>query len=173
MLVLGIDPGTIKMGYGVVDMGPPMRAEDYGVIGLPRSMEIEHRLYQMYTHIQNLIHVFTPDAVAVEEPFFGRGENQYARSTIAIGQAQGLVLIGAASQGIPVLRYAPTQVKQSIVDYGRASKLQVQETICNLLNLGSKPDSDAADALAIAICHLSQSQSKDILSREIAPGQER
>jgi crossover junction endodeoxyribonuclease RuvC len=136
-------------------------------------MEIEHRLYQMYTHIQNLIHVFTPDAVAVEEPFFGGGEHQYARSTMAIGQAQGLVLIGAASQGIPVLRYAPTQIKQSIVDYGRASKLQVQETICNLLNLSSKPDSDAADALAIAVCHLSQSQSKDILSREIAPGQER
>ena len=92
---------------------------------------------------------------------------------MAIGQAQVLVLIGAASQGIPVLRYAPTQVKQSIVDYGGASKLQVQETVCSLLNLGSNPDSDAADALAIAICHISQSQSRDILSREIVPGQER
>ena len=66
MLVLGIDPGTIKMGYGLVGIGPPIRAEDYGVIGLPRSMAIEHRLYQMYTHIQNLIHVFSPDVVAVE-----------------------------------------------------------------------------------------------------------
>ena len=173
MLVLGIDPGTIKMGYGLVGIGPPIRAEDYGVIGLPRSMAIEHRLYQMYTHIQNLIHIFSPDVVAVEEPFVGRGERQYAKSAMAIGQAQGLVLIGAASQGIPVLRYAPSQVKQSIVDYGGASKLQVQETVCNLLNLGSNPDSDAADALAIAICHISQSQSRDVLSREIVPGQER
>ena len=173
MLVLGIDPGTIKMGYGVVDAGPPLRAEDYGVVGLPRTMEVEHRLYQMYTHIQNLIHVFNPAVVAVEEPFVGRGEHQYVKAAMAIGQAQGLVLIGAASQGIPVLRYAPTQVKQSIVDYGGASKSQVQETVCTLLNLHNKPDSDAADALAIAICHLSQNHSTDILSREIIPGQER
>ena len=89
MLVLGIDPGTIKMGYGVVDAGPPLRAEDYGVVGLPRTMEVEHRLYQMYTHIQNLIHVFNPDVVAVEEPFFGRGEHQYAKAAMAIGHAQG------------------------------------------------------------------------------------
>ena len=92
---------------------------------------------------------------------------------MAIGQAQGLVFIWAASQGIPVLRYAPTQVKQSIVDYGGASKTQVQETVCSLLNLGKKPDSDAADALAIAICHLAQNHSNNILSREIIPGQER
>ena len=173
MLVLGIDPGTIKMGYGIVDAGPPLRAEDYGVIGLPRTMEVEHRLYQMYSHIQNLIHVFNPDVVAVEEPFLGRGEHQYPKAAMAIGQAQGLVLIGAASQGIPVLRYAPTQVKQSIADYGGASKSQVQETVCSFLNLQRKPDSDAADALAIAICHLSQNHSNDILSREIIPGQER
>ena len=107
MRVLAIDPGTLKMGYGVVDAEPTPRADDYGVVALPASMPIEKRLYQLHTHILNMIHVFQPDAIAVEDPFVGRGERAFAKSALAIGQAQAVVLIGAASQGVPVHRYAP------------------------------------------------------------------
>ena len=112
MLVLGIDPGTIKMGYAIVDSGPPLRAEDYGVIGLPRTMEVEHRLYQMYTHIQNLIHVFNPAVVAVDEPFVGRGEHQYVKAAMAIGQAQDRVTsrrIYNGSQYMPYRTRSPSR----------------------------------------------------------------
>ncbi len=173
MLVLGIDPGTVRMGYGVIEGGPQPRAEDYGVIGLSKSMPLENRLYQLYTHVLNLIHIFNPDAVAVEEPFVGRGERFFAGPAIAVGQAQGLVLIGAAGQGLPVYRYSPTQIKQAIVDYGAATKAQVQQTILTMLDLKEMPESDAADALSVGLCHLSHSQADSALAREIPPGQER
>ena len=173
MRVLGIDPGTVRMGYGVIESGPQPRAEDFGVIGLSNSMPIEHRLYQLYTHVLNLIHVFSPDAVAVEEPFVGRGERFFAGPAIAVGQAQGLVLIGAAGQGLPVYRYSPTQIKLAIVDYGAATKAQVQQTILAILDLKQMPESDAADALSVGLCHLNHSQADSTLAREIPPGQER
>ncbi len=173
MRVLGIDPGTVRMGYGVIESGPQPRAEDYGVIGLSNSMPIEQRLYQLYTHVLNLIHVFSPDAVAVEEPFVGRGERFFPGPAIAVGQAQGLVLIGAAGQGLPVYRYSPAQIKHAIVDYGAATKAQMQQTILAILDLEQMPESDAADALSVGLCHLSQSQADSALAREIPPGQER
>ena len=98
MRVLAIDPGTLRMGYGVLDAEPSPEADDYGVVALPASMPIENRLYQLHTHILNMIHVFQPDAIAVEDPFVGRGERAFAKSALAIGQAQAVVLIGAASQ---------------------------------------------------------------------------
>ena len=173
MRVLGIDPGTVRMGYGVIEAGPQPRADDYGVIELSNSMPLEHRLYQLYTHILNLIHIFSPDAVAVEEPFVGRGERRFVGPAIAVGQAQGLVLIGAAGQGLPVYRYSPAQIKHAIVDYGAATKAQVQETILAILDLKQMPESDAADALAVGLCHLNHSQTDSALAREILPGQER
>ncbi len=173
MRVLGIDPGTVRMGYGVIEAGPQPRAEDYGVIGLSKSMPIEQRLYQLYTHILNLIHIFTPDVIAVEEPFVGRGERFFAGPAIAVGQAQGLVLIGAAGQGLPVYRYSPAQIKHAVVDYGAATKAQVQQTILAILDLKQMPESDAADALSVGLCHLNHSQANSALAREIPPGQER
>ncbi len=173
MRVLGIDPGTVRMGYGVIEAGPQPRAEDYGVIGLSKSMPIEQRLYQLYTHILNLIHIFTPDVIAVEEPFVGRGERFFAGPAIAVGQAQGLVLIGAAGQGLPVFRYSPTEIKHAVTDYGAATKAQVQETILTILELKEMPESDAADALSVGLCHLNHSQANSALAREIPPGQER
>ena len=88
MLVLGIDPGTLRMGYGVISENQRLQAEDYGVVSIPGKMPLEQRLYQLYTHVQNLISVFRPDAVAVEEPFVGKGERRFAGSAIAVGQAQ-------------------------------------------------------------------------------------
>lgn len=172
MRVLGIDPGTIKMGYGLVEHigNANTVAADWGVVALPQSMPLEERLYQLYSHVLNMISIWQPDAVAVEEPFMGKGENQYVGPAFAVGQAQALVLIAAAGQAVPVHRYSPTQVKRSIADYGAATKKQVQEMVRTVLSLESTPSpSDAADALAIALCHLRQQQMEDVLTREIRP----
>ena len=171
MRVLAIDPGTLRMGYGVVDAEPTPEADDYGVVALPPSMPIEQRLYQLHTHILNMIHVFHPDAIAVEDPFVGRGERAFAKSALAIGQAQAVVLIGAASQGVPVHRYAPASVKRAVTDYGGATKEQVQRMTVSTLGLKDMPDSDAADALAVGLCHLQHLQDDNLRAREINPGE--
>ena len=102
MGILGIDPGTLRMGYAVIGEGPNSHADDYGVIALPSRMPLEQRLYQLHSHVLNIIALFNPTAVAVEQPFMGKGENSFPASTLAIGQAQAVVFIGAASQGIPI-----------------------------------------------------------------------
>ena len=173
MWVLGIDPGTLRMGYGVVSKNPQLRAEDYGVIALPRTMPLEQRLYQMYTHVVNLIGVFNPAAIAVEQPFVGKGERRFVGPAIAVGQAQAVVLIGAASTAIPVFKYPPAQVKLAVVDYGAATKEQMRQTISATLELTETPASDAADALSVALCHLVQVGAVEALTQEIPPGMER
>ncbi len=173
MRVLGIDPGTVKMGYGVLDADPQPTADDYGVVALSRTMPLEQRLYQLHTHILNMIHIFHPDVIAVEEPFVGKGDRQFIGPAIAVGQAQAVVLIGAASQSVPVFRYTPAQIKSSVADYGAATKAQMQRTVAATLGLEEIPESDAADALSIALCHLIQNQADVALGREIPPGLER
>ena len=171
MGILGIDPGTLKMGYAVIGEGP--HADDYGVIALPRKMPLEQRLYQLHTHILNLIAIFHPNAVAVEQPFMGKGERAFPTSALAVGQAQAAVFIGAASQGIPIYKYTPAQVKSAVADYGAATKEQMRQIVFATLRLGEIPASDAADALAVGLCHLIQQQSDSALDRIIIPGQER
>ena len=173
MGILGIDPGTLRMGYGVIGDGPNPHADDYGVIALPRKMPLEQRLYQLHTHVLNLIAIFKPTAVAVEEPFVGKGERRFPGAALAIGQAQAVVLIGAASQGIPIFKYAPAQVKSAVADYGAASKEQMREIVAATLGLKEIPESDAADALSVGLCHLIQEQADVALGRIILPGQER
>ena len=173
MTILAIDPGTLRMGYGVVVSHPAMEAVDYGVIALPSSMSIESRLYQMYTHIHNLIAIFRTEAVAIEDPFVGRGERSFPGSSLAIGQAQAVVLIGAASQGIPIHKYAPAQVKRAVADHGAASKEQVRCIVTATLGLPAALEIDASDALAVGLCHLSQQQATGAMLNEIPPGQER
>ena len=173
MLVLGIDPGTVRMGYGVLSADTRPEVEDYGVIALPAKMPLEQRLYQLYTHVLNLISVFHPTEIAVEEPFVGKGERFFAGPAIAVGQAQALVLIGAASQGIPIFRYSPAQIKSSVADFGAATKEQMQQVVTATLGLEATPESDAADALSVGLCHLIQRQSAAALGREIPPGLER
>jgi crossover junction endodeoxyribonuclease RuvC len=172
MRVLGIDPGTISMGYGLVEESPEGNAvaHDWGAVGLKPSMPLENRLFQLYTHVLNMISIWQPDSIAVEEPFVGKGASQYVGPALALGQAQGLVLIAAAGQAVPVSRYSPAQVKRAIADYGAASKEQVQAMVRMVLGLDSTPEpSDAADALAIALCHLRQSHMEAVLRREGAP----
>jgi crossover junction endodeoxyribonuclease RuvC len=161
------------MGYGVLEAGQSLAVADYGVIAMPGTMPLEERLYQLFTHVQNMISIFHPDHIAVEEAFVGKGERRFVGPAIAVGQAQGLVLIAATGNGVPVFRYTPAQIKRSVADYGAASKAQIQQSIAATLGLNEIPQSDAADALSVALCHLIQSQVNAALAREIPPGLER
>tara|TARA_B100001123_G_C15124235_1_gene952648 strand:- start:159 stop:677 length:519 start_codon:yes stop_codon:yes gene_type:complete len=157
MIILGVDPGTRELGYGVLEESEgKITAKDYGSLSFPSSLPIEERLYQIHSHILNMVGIFAPNEIAVEEPFLGQGSNQYVGPAFAVGQAQAAVLIAAASQRVPIFRYPPTQVKSSITDHGRASKEQVQNMVQITLGLGKDAtDSlDATDALAVALCHL-------------------
>ena len=173
MTVLAIDPGTLRMGYGVVREGVGIEAVDYGVVSLPASMSIESRLFQMHSHILNMIAIFRPDALAIEDPFVGRGERSFPGSSLAIGQAQAAVLIGAASQGVEIFKYAPAQIKRAVADYGAATKEQIRGIVAATLGISEKLEIDAADALAVGLCHLSQQQATGVMLTEIPPGHER
>ena len=173
MTVLAIDPGTLRMGYGVVKEGPVIEAVDYGVVSLPSSMRIESRLYQMHSHILNMIAIFRPEALAIEDPFVGRGERSFPGSSLAIGQAQAAVFIGAASQGVEIFQYAPAQIKRAVADYGAATKEQIRGIVSATLGLPAGLEIDAADALAVGLCHLAQSQAAGVMLNEIPPGHER
>ncbi len=173
MTVLAIDPGTLRMGYGVIKEGLAIEAVDYGVVSLPSSMRIESRLYQMHSHILNMIAIFRPEALAIEDPFVGRGERSFPGSSLAIGQAQAAVLIGAASQGIEIFKYAPAQVKRAVADYGAATKEQIRSIVAATLSLPTTLEIDAADALAVGLCHLAQRQASGAMLNEIPPGRER
>ncbi len=156
MIVLGIDPGTAITGYGVV------RATDdrlslvaSGAITTPAKQPLAERLRTIYEELTGLIARHRPQAMAVEEVFFGRN----VRTALAVGQARGVVLLAAAQAGLSVFTYTPTAVKQAIVGYGGADKRQVQEMVRMLLECSEvlRPD-DVADAVAVAICHIHSTQ---------------
>jgi crossover junction endodeoxyribonuclease RuvC len=149
--ILGIDPGTAITGFGVIDrMGNRLLPQDFGVIRTPSDMEMPNRLTIIYRELINIIRKYQPEAIAVEQLFFNRN----VTTAISVGQARGVVLLAAAQLELAIAEYTPLQVKQAVVGFGTAEKKQVQEMVRILLNLESipRPD-DAADALAIAICH--------------------
>lgn len=152
MRILGIDPGTAIMGYGLVeDAGSRELAVAYGALRTPTGMLAEKRLQALYGGVVDLILTYKPEALAVEELFFGRN----VTTAIHVGQARGVVLLAAADNGIPIREFTPMQVKMAVTGYGRADKKQVQSMVKTLLNLKEtpKPD-DVADALAVAIAAL-------------------
>lgn len=151
MVILGIDPGFAITGYGVVDYtGNRLRMLEYGVISTKAGEKFSSRLLQIDAGIKALVEKYKPDACAIEELFF----NNNITTAIAAAQGRGVALTAVAGKGVPVYEYTPLQVKQNITGYGRAEKKQVQTMVKMLLKLDTlpKPD-DAADALAIAICH--------------------
>lgn len=162
MLILGLDPGTAITGYGLVrDVEGRLSAVDYGVITTPSGAELDKRLLQIYQELSALISRHKPDAMAVEKLFFSRN----VRTAMAVGQARGVVLLTAALAGVPVYEYTPLEVKQAIVGYGGAEKQQVQQMVKLLLNLAEVPQpDDAADAIAVAVCHLHSARLVDLLS---------
>ena len=152
-IVLGIDPGVSRCGYGaVVAEGSTLAAVACGVIRTPPSDPLPERLAALQIELEGLIAEFQPAAVAVERVFFQTN----VRTAMSVGQASGLALAVAARAGIPVCQYTPNEVKQAVAGYGAAGKEQVQMMVTRLLNLTEVPKPpDAADALALAICHLS------------------
>jgi len=151
MRVLGIDPGTVSMGYGLIEgEDDGLRMVDCGVLTASNRRPMTERLHKLYKKLQELVALHQPDEVAIEEPFVARN----VRSALAIGRAQSLAILAAADKGIPVYTYAPTHVKQAITDYGISGKEQVQQMVQIHLELTQIPQpSDAADALAVALCH--------------------
>jgi len=152
MLVLGIDPGTAITGWGIVQRdGDSLALLDYGTVTTAQAAPQPERLQVIYHELGQIIARHGPDAVAVEKLFFSKN----VRTALAVGQARGVALLAIADAGLPLHEYTPLEVKQSVSGYGRASKEQVQKLVQILLGLDFIPEpDDAADAIAVAICHL-------------------
>jgi crossover junction endodeoxyribonuclease RuvC len=157
-VVIGIDPGTATMGYGLVRAGRgsgdalgDFEVVDYGTLTTPAGEPMERRLLTLYTGLRDLLRTFRPSHAAVEQLFFGRN----VTTAVTVGQARGVALLAAAEFGVSVSEYKPAEIKFTIAGFGKADKPQMQRMVQTLLNLDSipKPD-DAADALAVALCHL-------------------
>jgi crossover junction endodeoxyribonuclease RuvC len=150
VIVLGIDPGTARLGYGVVSrVGSKLEMIDYGCLETINDRAPEQRLLFIHEGLSELIVKHRPDAVGVERLFF----NKNVQTAMAVGQARGVVLLVAAQHGLPVFEYGPHEVKLAVTGYGRAPKDQVQRMVQLVLSMSQlpKPD-DAADALAVAVC---------------------
>ncbi len=158
MLILGIDPGYAIVGFGVLESaGGRQRLVRCGALKTPAGMALPARLLQIARDMETLIGQFHPQAMAIEELFF----NHNVTTGIGVAQARGVILMTAEKLSVPVYEYNPSQVKQAVVGYGKAEKRQVMDMTKRLLGLSSvpKPD-DAADAVAIALCHARSSTSQ-------------
>jgi crossover junction endodeoxyribonuclease RuvC len=153
---MGIDPGVASTGFGIVRaVGGSMSAIDGGVIEAPPGESPESRLALIHNALSELISWHEPASVALEDVYFGKN----VRSAIAVGQARGVAMLAAAKSGIPCFDYTPQAVKMAVCGHGGAAKRQVQTMVGALLSLPHPPESDhAADALAVAICHASQTR---------------
>ncbi|MDP2860463.1 MAG: crossover junction endodeoxyribonuclease RuvC [bacterium] len=151
MKIIGIDPGTAACGFGVIEKnGQKISFLDTGVIATSKEKAPAERLATIYKSLIGLIKKFDPEVLAVEKLFF----NTNSKTAIAVGEARGVILLAGAQRGLEIFEYTPLQVKIALTGYGRAEKTQIQKMVKCLLGLSEipKPD-DAADALAIAICH--------------------
>ncbi len=152
MLVLGIDPGTATTGYGLVrETRDGLALVAYGVFSTPAGQEAELRLVSLYQQLNEILLLHRPNTAAVEKLFFSRN----VTTAMAVGQARGVTLLALAQAGLSIAEYTPLQIKQAVAGYGGADKSQMQQMTRALLGLNDipRPD-DAADALAVAICHL-------------------
>ena len=164
MRILGIDPGTVTMGYGLIDSrNDEITLVDCGVLDCPKRSSIGERLSYLYGELGKIISRYEPEAVAIEQPFVAKN----VKSALAIGKAQAVAILAAANRGIPAYEYAPAQVKQRVANYGASSKEQIQEMVRLQLGLSQVPQpSDAADALAVAICHLRETYLSNLLAKQ-------
>jgi crossover junction endodeoxyribonuclease RuvC len=163
MRILGIDPGTVVMGYGVIEAGDDrIILLDSGALVARERSPIGERLSFIYRRLLEIIASYQPDAAAIEQPFMAKN----VRSALAVGRAQAIAILAAAERGIPTFEYTPAQVKQRVTNYGASTKEQVQEMVKLQLNLTEVPQpSDAADALAVALCHLQETHLESLLAR--------
>jgi len=149
--ILGIDPGSLRLGYGVIDKVGPGQISyvECGVIAAPARLERSERLTIIGRGLREVLDELVPDEVAMEQAFFGKN----VQSTLALGEARGAVTFVVCDKGLTLAGYAPAKVKRTIVGHGAATKQQIGYLVRALLSLRRVPEPDAADALAIAICH--------------------
>jgi crossover junction endodeoxyribonuclease RuvC len=155
-IIIGIDPGTLTMGYGVIQaIGNKIHALQYGILQLHQYASQALKLQKIFQHTLQILEEFHPDEVALEAPFYGKN----VQSMLKLGRAQGVAMAAALVCEIPITEYAPRKVKQAITGNGNASKEQVAYMLTSLLQLQDKPTQlDATDALAVAVCHAYQRQ---------------
>jgi crossover junction endodeoxyribonuclease RuvC len=162
MKILGVDPGTIVMGYGVIlSEGDKIELISYGAIKTKGHTAISDRLSLLYRELNKVIAKYKPDVVAIEQPFVAKNVS----SALAVGRAQAVAILAAANSLLPSFEYTPSQVKQRVSNYGASSKEQIQEMVRLQLGLSIIPEpSDAADALAVALCHLQEVHLNQLLA---------
>jgi len=150
MLVLGVDPGSLNTGYGLVkkEHGKLIYAGG-GKISLPSSVPFNERIHKIFTSLVEIIETYHPEEMSIEDIFFAKN----VKSALKIGHVRGASLVAAAQRGLKIFEYTPLQIKQSVVGYGRATKEQVRSMVKLLLQVDIPMSFDASDALAIAICH--------------------
>ena len=164
MRILGIDPGTLVVGYGIIDsQADEMSLVCCNALTCSRHSPLGERLSYLYDKLTEVISTYQPDAVAIEQPFVSRN----VRTALAIGKAQAMAILAASQRGIPTYEYSPAQVKRVVADYGASSKEQVQKMVGIQLGMAQPPQpSDAADALAVAICHLREVHLKEMVAEQ-------
>jgi crossover junction endodeoxyribonuclease RuvC len=164
VLILGIDPGTAITGFGLVwDDGQGLTLLDCGVITTPSGQPLSSRLQTIYRGLSSIISKHQPEAAAIEELFFSRN----VKTALSVGHARGVALLALADAGLPIYEYKPLEIKQTIAGYGGADKQQVQEMVRMLLGLDRAPQpDDAADAAAVAICHIHSARMKALIAME-------
>lgn len=150
MITLGIDPGTARLGYGIIEAADDPVLIDYGVIETSALSDMPARLSGLFDAVSGLMAEHKPDVLAIEQLFFARN----VTTAISVGQARGVVILAAARAGVSVAEYSPSEVKHAVAGYGKAGKTQIQEMVRIILGMEFIPQpDDAADALAIALCH--------------------
>lgn len=164
MRVLGVDPGTVVVGYGVIESkNDKIVMLDCGALNTSARSPIGERLSYLYNRLCEIVARYQPDALAVEQPFVSKNVS----SALAIGKAQAIAILAAANKGIPTHEYTPAQIKQRVANYGASSKEQVQEMVRLQLGLSEVPQpDDAADALATALCHLREVHISSLLAEQ-------
>ena len=166
MITMGIDPGTATTGYCVLgsDGREKVSVIEYGCVRTPKTDEPHKRLSQIHKELSVLFRKFQPKCVAVEKLYF----NSNVKTAMAVSQARGVILLAAAGAGLDIAEYTPLQVKMALTGYGRADKRQIQQMVKTLLGLKEipRPD-DAADALAVALCHINSSRFNSKIRRAI------
>ncbi|PXF60204.1 MAG: crossover junction endodeoxyribonuclease RuvC [Candidatus Methanogaster sp.] len=148
-MIIGIDPGLAKTGFGIIDDADGIRCVRYGVITTPPDARLQIRVRTIFREIQEILNTHKPDELSIERLFFSRNVS----SAIEVSHVRGVVLLAAAEYGIDVFEYTPNQIKQAVTGSGRADKKQMQKMVGVLLGIDEKMPADAADALAAAICH--------------------